>query len=268
MAKSWNFTFVIWLVLAGLSPFAIQAQTSGSKSKNPNKAEISNQTPGETQRGPVTVVEHQTISGNFGEKHEKPEQGQRSNAAHDWVDYINASSTAVIAIFTILLFIGVILQIRTSRNIERAWVLVDIGEAKPAKTALQVLRVAPIVTNHGSTIGRVLRTSITSRCIPNPPGKLPPEPDYAKPIEFDFVLAPSKSIRPMKVVFPGSEMQDAVGGKVALYVYGFIDYLDLGNEVRKTRFCFVYYVPPYEGDIGEPGFYIASEIPATYNECT
>lgn len=46
---------------------------------------------------------------------------------HDWIDYINACSTAVIAGFTILLFVGVIWQIRTSRAIERAWILAELG---------------------------------------------------------------------------------------------------------------------------------------------
>lgn len=52
--------------------------------------------------------------------------GPRPNPAHDWIEYINASSTAVIALFTILLFIGVIWQIRTGRTIERAWVMADV----------------------------------------------------------------------------------------------------------------------------------------------
>lgn len=46
--------------------------------------------------------------------------------SHDWIDYINACSTAVIALFTILLFVGVIWQIRTSKTIERAWVMTDV----------------------------------------------------------------------------------------------------------------------------------------------
>jgi hypothetical protein len=46
---------------------------------------------------------------------------------HDWIDYVNACSTAVIAVFTILLFIGVVWQIITSRAIERAWIMADLG---------------------------------------------------------------------------------------------------------------------------------------------
>ncbi len=59
---------------------------------------------------------------------------------HDAIDYVNASSTAVIAVFTFLLFIGVMHQIRTSKAIERAWVMVEIqiDPEKPSDGKLQV----------------------------------------------------------------------------------------------------------------------------------
>jgi hypothetical protein len=151
---------------------------------------------------------------------------------------------------------------------ERAWILAEAGVAEPPKNDMQVVWVAPSVTNHGKTPGRILRVSIRAHSIKNPPGTLPPEPQYSEAKEFNFVLAPSKPIRPMKVVLPGRELQDAVEHKSALYIYGFIDYLDLGKVQRKTRFCFTYYVPPIAGDLGEPGFYVAAEIPAIYNDCT
>jgi len=45
---------------------------------------------------------------------------------HDGIDYINACSTAVIAVFTILLFVGAFRQIRTSKTIERAWIMAEL----------------------------------------------------------------------------------------------------------------------------------------------
>src|ERR1700677_2028825 len=45
---------------------------------------------------------------------------------HEWTDQLNAFSTFVIAVFTILLFFGLARQISTSRDIERAWVLGEI----------------------------------------------------------------------------------------------------------------------------------------------
>jgi hypothetical protein len=40
-----------------------------------------------------------------------------------WTEYVNAFSTLAIAVFTILLFFAVIWQTKTTRNLERAWIL-------------------------------------------------------------------------------------------------------------------------------------------------
>src|SRR5260370_19507649 len=44
----------------------------------------------------------------------------------DWIDYVNACSTVVIAAFTLLVSGGVVWQLRTSKTIERAWVMADV----------------------------------------------------------------------------------------------------------------------------------------------
>jgi hypothetical protein len=151
-------------------------------------------------------------------------------------------------------------------NSERAWILAEIGEAPPPKTDMQVVWVAPKITNYGKTPGKILRISIAVRWFKNPPGLLPDEPEYGPEQKFNYLLPPSKEIRPVKVIIPGREFQDVVERKTSLYIYRFIDYLDLGEIQRKTRFCFTYYVPPIEGDLGEPGFYIAGGMPEKYND--
>jgi transposase-like protein len=42
---------------------------------------------------------------------------------HDWIDAVNASSTIVIALFTVAMFFVVKYQLRASKDIERAWVM-------------------------------------------------------------------------------------------------------------------------------------------------
>jgi hypothetical protein len=66
--------------------------------------------------------------------------GSTSDDPQEWVNFLNAISTAVIAVFTVALFLGVIKQITTSRNIERAWVMVEIQPdlEKPSDGRLQV----------------------------------------------------------------------------------------------------------------------------------
>ena len=42
---------------------------------------------------------------------------------HDWIDAVNASSTVVIALFTVAMFFVVKYQLRASKDIERGWVM-------------------------------------------------------------------------------------------------------------------------------------------------
>jgi len=105
----------------------VQSQTPRSEGENTKKThEISGQENGKSEGTPKPVIENQAIYSEPSKQQEQSKQGQCPNPAHDGIDYVNASSTAVIAVFTILLFIGVIFQVRTSRAIERAWVLAEI----------------------------------------------------------------------------------------------------------------------------------------------
>lgn len=47
---------------------------------------------------------------------------------HDWIDAVNASSTIVIALFTVAMFFVVKYQLRASKDIERAWVLPTLAK--------------------------------------------------------------------------------------------------------------------------------------------
>jgi hypothetical protein len=47
---------------------------------------------------------------------------------HDWIDAVNASSTVVIALFTVAMFFVVKYQLRASKDIERAWVMPKLAK--------------------------------------------------------------------------------------------------------------------------------------------
>ena len=115
-------------ILAALAIlFAGQSQASRNEGKDAEKShKLNAKEAGKADCGPKTVIENQTVYGALSTPHENSKTEERPAKAHDRVDYINASSTAVIAVFTILLFVGVILQVRTSRAIERAWVMAEV----------------------------------------------------------------------------------------------------------------------------------------------
>jgi hypothetical protein len=62
---------------------------------------------------------------------------------HDWIDKVNALSTIVIALFTVAMFFAIRYQLRVSKDIERAWVMVKVEKIPsgtfylPKNTSLQ-----------------------------------------------------------------------------------------------------------------------------------
>lgn len=53
--------------------------------------------------------------------------------------------------------------------------------------------------------------------------------------------------------------------KSSLWLYGYIDYLDINDRPHQSRFCFQYHVPGGFNPNPE-GFYISG--PEAYNRCT
>ena len=104
-----------------------QPQASRSKGEDAEKTkQLNAKEEAKSECGPKTFIENQTVYSALATPQESSKTQERPTAAHDSIDYINASSTAVIALFTILLFGGVIWQVRTSRAIERAWVMAEV----------------------------------------------------------------------------------------------------------------------------------------------
>src|SRR5271157_2175846 len=65
-----------------------------------------------------SVIVHKTVNGQPAEETSAAKKNDSPKEAHDWIDKLNAVSTVVIALFTILLAFGVAVQIRTARNSE------------------------------------------------------------------------------------------------------------------------------------------------------
>jgi hypothetical protein len=117
---------LILLVVCAVPFAAYQAQSAGSESSRAHHAE---KRTNQTNNGLNSPVPSPIQKAPNNPKAENPNQTVTSNSSSDsprWVEFVNAFSTLVVAIFTALLFIGVIAQIRTSKSIERAWVMAEI----------------------------------------------------------------------------------------------------------------------------------------------
>ena len=102
---------------------------------------------------------------------------------------LTLTSTAIIAVFTVLLFFGAIWQVRTSHKIERAWIIVKISDVSeyPDESAYTVI--LPFVRNSGRTVARITEFCVQYEVVSGP-DKLPPKPKYSRTHKTDFVLPP------------------------------------------------------------------------------
>jgi hypothetical protein len=119
------------LLLLTLPLSASQLHTPEGKRRLADTTAIaSDKKDGEQKCNPPTVIEQQTVNCGLPD-HESKSEANQSNHAHDWIDNLNAFSTLIIAVFTILLFVGVVFQVSTSRDTERAWIIANLIEMAP-----------------------------------------------------------------------------------------------------------------------------------------
>jgi hypothetical protein len=148
----------------------------------------------------------------------------------------------------------------------RAWILVQIGEAPMPTGDALIYWILPTIKNHGKNPARVVKTAIRQHQVPQP-DRLPAIPQYTGEHTYNFILPPDVPMRPMNIALTPDDFQKIRQHESFLYAYGFIDYLDVGREQHQTRFCFLYHTA-LGADPAPDGFYMASEVPAAYTECT
>jgi hypothetical protein len=154
-------------------------------------------------------------------------------------------------------------------NSERAWVQVEVGkipEFTPDPTKVEILWIWPAVRNWGRTPARIVKDSVRLHQVASADG-LPEVPEYQNERVMDFILPPNAPHPILQVGLSATDFIKIKGGQSFLYLYGFVDYLDIGNARRQTRFCFYYHVPHGFNAFPE-GFYPAARVPSVYTECT
>ena len=154
-------------------------------------------------------------------------------------------------------------------NAERAWIIAtDIGKLPdftPDPTKVEILWINVPFKNFGKTPARVVRAHIRAHQIAIGE-KLPPEPEYQSADALDFIL-PGTVDGQLSVGLSASDFIEIWESKKILYLYGFIDYIDVGNIKRQARFCYRYNIPA--GFNPNPrGFAADFKAPQTYTKCT
>jgi hypothetical protein len=172
-----------------------------------------------------------------------------------WANSVNAWSTLIVAVFTALLFIGVVVQIRTSRAIERAWVVVEIKHEDRELTTTTVIGdvidettsipLTCISLNGGRTPAWVIEKRIGFEIFENAEA-VPKTPPLERAGVFDdiphAVYAKEHSVKADMPVAQGRLNETNVG-----VIYGAIRYRDIFNKIRTTTFG--YRVLPVTGKL-------------------
>jgi hypothetical protein len=139
---------------------------------------------------------------------------------------------------------------------ERAWIQVIVSKppsvwqetGKPEKLRAWV---TPDIMNVGRTPAKITKMVVVPFVIHTPlgplekmPPELPPEPIYggqgAVAVERDAILAQNTGINPISVEIPKEDFLEVVQRNAVLYIYGYVDYLDILNDPHETRFCCLY----------------------------
>jgi hypothetical protein len=276
---------IIFLLLLAVPLGADKAQPAGSESGQHTKATESKAgESGESHNSQATVTYQQAVCSMLGACESQGQTPKNADPSRDWVDWVNAFSTSVIAAFTVLLFFAVIGQTRTSKNAERAWVIVSPVEAAPVVGFIPE-RGDPLnepgpnqqnaficsFKNTGETPARLVDAAVIYRMVQRL-GDVPAEPDYGQKCSLnDLPLVKEDSISWIAFLLPEiilTKLQaSAVRSRQAfLYAYGVVDYRDVFGRPHETRFGYTYSFP-HGGDTRPPGFR-REELPQAYNRAT
>lgn len=178
----------------------------------------------------------------------------------------NAFSTAIIATFTIVTTICLIVQVQTSRNAERAWILVESAAIDSLENGKVVIR--PLVKNSGRTAARIVKISLGGTRPLQFSEKLQDPPVFEGNQELNFVLSPKGqflSLYAPVVPIHRENMRSVEDGMLKMCVYGLIEYLDFNQKKRVTGFCLIY---NRSTDRIPAGFYPYLEAPLSYHKAT
>lgn len=243
-------------------------QTHKSGETKPSIPSVSNQ--GENNCPPTTQKqEPQTTSGQ--------------KAAHDWIDKLNAVSTAVIAAFTIGLFATVFYQVKNLRDVERAWLVVDSWTAPPVLTHFefdkaQSLKLKIRLKNLGRTPARIKNSCLVMRLT----DRFPKPATFPQNAQTPDVTLDGLLVVPNETVGTEIDLTDTTGrdillqpgdlldirrrDEIVLCFYGFVEYLDTFNRKHILRFCYIYEPVKAANHWTNSGFRIGG--PKEYNSHT
>lgn len=191
---------------------------------------------------------------------------ETSKPLHNWVDILNAISTAVVGAFTIVLALIGVRQLLAARAAERAWVVV-LPPGPPIRNPDGNSEIRWELGNKGRTAAWVTSLGSAGKSV-QADEKLPEEPPYTMAGPFPSqgaVLAPNGRIL-RGLTIPFEHMNRVEQGQRILYVFGRVEYRDVFRVKHETRYCYRFKTGPTTTDPSPRDFYV--DGPNEYNKAT
>ena len=176
-------------------------------------------------------------------------------------------------------------QVQHLINAERAWIQIpEIILSKGLSAVVPEINqfhiwVHPYIINNGRTQGKITKIIATTQILdkvegqatPRPP-MLPENPDYSSMstvFKRTVILSPKEGINWINVPISVDDLEPIKTRQKFLYLYGQIDYTDISDTERYTRFGQIYWIPYGPSDsVFREGFFPSATIPPAYTECT
>ncbi len=269
------------LISALQSPPAPQHGKKSHKIHQAEKSKPPEPTP--TPTPPPPVAKDADVSAQPSKENPTQEKNDAKCEARNWVDWINAFSTAVIALFTVVMAAAIIFQLRATHRQERAWIAIesiDVPEELSHYTLMFPMNIdlGYVFKNFGNTPAKLTDSRLIFRLVTSI-DDLPSQPNYGPKQEYPRfpldggLMVPNITFE-LRQAFQGPDGTPALSnedltairsGAKALVSYGFIEYRDAFDKRHETRFCHIYRVLKgtnyYGGDFGIAG-------PSEYNKHT
>jgi hypothetical protein len=263
-----HYFFALLLLIV---PIAASTQNEGqsvNQSNKPSNARHEKKvTPPAAPKAPESKDDEPTIQYNqtYNEDAHKP-----AKQTHDAIDLLNALSTAVVGVFTVVLAFVAYRQYIATRTAERAWLVCQAPDPLPTYTGGNVA-IRWVVENKGRTPAWM--TSLGSAAsIIKAGDELPATPPYtmAGPFTREGTVLPPKGKASRGVEIPAANMAAVEHGHQGqdyfLYVFGIVGYRDIFGRTHETRYCFRFKTGPTTADPAPRDFYV--DGPSSYSRAT
>jgi hypothetical protein len=194
---------------------------------------------------PLTAIPPTTTANPPCAEFSKPNKGSEqtgtdnsSNIFVHSIPYLNAASTVLVSIFTILIWLVYRAMLRATKINERAWVVPIVSPIEPTENP-EEFRAKVELRNNGKTPAWITAAGSNGKgaTVQQP---LPTKPPYIEMGPFSkkgSLLSPSGSFE-QGFKLTKERLDHVQARKSQLFIFGYADYRDVYGDPHIVRYCF------------------------------